>query len=86
VSEESALIPASKLDVAIIFSDEGLEEILTEIERQVKAHVPDVTTDHGRKDIASLAYKVARSKTVVDDFGKSVISDWKKKTDNINGY
>ena len=84
--DETTLIPVKKLDVAVIFSDKGLDEILSEIERIAMAHVPDVTTDQGRSDIKSLAYKVARSKTVIDSFGKDVIADWKKKTDNINAY
>ena len=84
--EETTLIPVQKLDVAVVFSEKGLDEILTEIERLAMAHVPDVSTDQGRKDIASMAYKVARSKTTIDNFGKDVIADWKKKTDNINQY
>ena len=84
--DETTLIPVKKLDVAVIFSDKGLDEILSEIERIAMAHVPDITTDQGRSDIKSLAYKVARSKTVIDNFGKDVIADWKKKTDNINGF
>src|SRR4030042_1305372 len=86
MTEETSLISAQRLDVAVIFSDGGIDEILKEIESRVDAHVPDVSTDKGRKEIASLAHKVARSKTVIDNFGKDVIADWKKKTDNINGY
>ena len=84
--EETTLIPIKKLDVAVVFTDKGLEEILSEIERIAMAHVADVTSEQGRSDIKSLAYKVARSKTVIDSFGKDVIADWKKKTDNINAY
>jgi hypothetical protein len=82
--DKTSLIAVEKLDVAVIFSDEGMPELLSEIEEKALAHVPDVTTDSGRKDIASLAYNIARSKTLIDNLGKEVVSDWKKKTKRVD--
>jgi len=79
------LIIQEPIDVAKVFTAGGMEGVLKEIEAVALAHVPDVETDSGRLDIASLAYKIARSKTLIDSTGKEVISDWKKKTDRING-
>lgn len=68
-----------------LFKDNGLDPVLEAITNEVKAFVPDLTTDKGRKEIASLAYKVSKSKTYLDDLGKDLVSEWKeqsKKVDN----
>lgn len=82
--EEKALIVADKLDVAVLFTSSGMEETLNKIKEKAMAHVPDISTDQGRKDIASLAHKVARTKTLIDDFGKDRIAEAKKIIDAIN--
>lgn len=84
--EEKALIAVEKLDVAVVFSESGMIKLLEEIETKAISHVPDITSEQGRKDIASLAYKVTRSKTLIDDLGKEVVSDWKKKAKTIDGH
>lgn len=86
MSENNALIVAEKLDVTTLFTDDGLQGILQDIESQAMTHVPDIETDQGRKDIASMAYKVTRSKTLIDKMGKEVVADWKKKAKKIDGY
>ncbi len=83
---EYALIEVKKLDVAVVFSERGMTEILEKIETKAKELEPDLSTDAGRKEIASMAYKVARSKTLLDDLGKGIIADWKEKVDNINKH
>lgn len=84
--KENALIAVEKLDITVVFSEDGMAKLLKEVETKVIAHVPDTTTEHGRKDIASLAYKITRSKTLIDDLGKDVVSDWKKKAKLIDGH
>lgn len=60
--------------------DGGINDVLDAIEREVRSHVPDISTDKGRKAIASLAYKVAQSKTALDELGKNLVADWKAKS------
>uniref|UniRef100_A0A6M3IG13 Uncharacterized protein n=1 Tax=viral metagenome TaxID=1070528 RepID=A0A6M3IG13_9ZZZZ len=81
---ESALIVAEKMDAAVLFTDTGMEKTLNSIREMAMAHVPDISTDQGRKDIASLAHRVARSKTLIDDMGKDKIADAKKVIDGVN--
>jgi hypothetical protein len=45
---------------------EKRKPFLANIEKQVMSIVPDITTSQGRKDIASIAYKVAQTKTKLD--------------------
>lgn len=77
--ENNALIVVEKLNPVEIFQEGGMGKVLAEIETKATAVVADVETDEGRKEIASIAYKVARSKTLIDDVGKAMVTDWKKK-------
>ncbi len=68
-----------------LFQNNGLDPLLQAITDEVKSFVPDLTTEKGRKEIASMAYKVAKSKTYLDDLGKDLVAEWKeqsKKVDN----
>jgi hypothetical protein len=82
--EEKSLIVAEKLDVAVLFTSGGMEETLNKIKEKAMSHVPDISTEQGRKDIASMAHKVARSKTLIDDLGKDRMAEAKKIIDAIN--
>ena len=42
------------------------------IAAEVRAHVADTTTKNGRDAIAAIAYKVARTKTAIDEAGKKL--------------
>ena len=79
MENEKALIAVERLNPVEIFQNGGMKPILQEIEKKATSIVADVETDEGRKDIASIAYRVARSKTLIDDMGKALVSDWKKK-------
>jgi colicin import membrane protein len=61
-----------------VFKGVGIEELIKSVKVKVKAFQGDVTTDAGRKDIASFAYKIARSKTAVDDIGKEEVAQYKQ--------
>lgn len=75
------LIVASELNAVEVFTGkDGVEKIIADIEKQVAAFVPDTSTAKGRKDIASMAYKVSQSKVVLDDLGKGLVADWKSKS------
>lgn len=63
-----------------IFQNKGLDPVLEAITNEVKSFVPDLTTEKGRKEIASLAYKVAKSKTLLDDLGKNLVAEWKEQS------
>lgn len=77
---KNELIVLADLNAVEVFTGpQGVEKILTDIEAKVAAFVPDVSTDKGRKAIASTAYKVSQSKVLLDDLGKKLVSDWKTK-------
>jgi len=80
---ETALtvIPAASLPT-IIAADK--DDILGALARKVAAFKPDISTPLGRDEMRSLAYEIARTKTKLDNIGKSLGEDAKKTVDAIN--
>jgi colicin import membrane protein len=78
VNKNAELVELETYTPARIFSDEGVAEIFKIIEEKVKDAPQDISTEAGRKEIASLAYKVARSKTTVDNIGKEYVAERKE--------
>jgi hypothetical protein len=67
------------------FSDQAqMDAILQRIKTDALAVAPDLSTATSRKAIASLAYKVARSKTALDETGKTITEDARKHIDAVN--
>jgi hypothetical protein len=73
-----------ELTASEIFKPEGADLILSKIKEEVSRFVPDMTTAKGRKEIASIAAKVAKSKTYLDGLGKDLVSDWKAKSKQVD--
>lgn len=74
------------LVAAEVFKPGGIDAVLTALEAQVRAEADnlDISTPRGRKEIASLAYKVSRSKTALDEAGKTLVEDMKAQTKAID--
>ena len=55
------------------FQNKGrLDPLIEQVRREVEGFVSDVTTDKGRKEIASMAFKVAKSRTAIEKVGAEV--------------
>lgn len=78
------LIPLETVNAIEVFTPNNMDDLLLKIRQETSVFVPDISTDKGRKEIASLAYKVARSKTALDEAGKMLVSDWKKKSSDVD--
>ncbi|MEQ5554282.1 cell envelope biogenesis protein TolA [Providencia rettgeri] len=59
-------------------SSDSVEDIIRKVEQEVNSFIPDVSTAKGRKEIASLAYKVSQSKTYLDGLGKDLVAELKE--------
>lgn len=66
-----------KMLPAKLFKPKFMGTLLKAIEVEATAELPDAETAEGRKAITSLAYKVARSKTTIDDLGKNFVAEQK---------
>src|SRR4051812_14164349 len=81
---ENALAIIEEKNVAEYFKPQGLDPIIEAIRKEVTGIVPDISTKKGREEIASLAYKVAKSKTALDEMGKKLVSGLKEKAKAID--
>lgn len=64
--------------------NDAFSGIYTKIEKEIADFVPDLTTDKGRKEIASLAYKIARTKTGLEAAAKNLTDDQREIIDAVN--
>ena len=78
---ELAVVPAQETALALYSMPNGLEPWLQKVRAEVDAFnqcLPDLTTVKGRKQYASMAYKIAQTKTALDDMGKKVSAEQKE--------
>ena len=75
---ELAAVPPKESALQVFQAANGLDPYLRKIREEIDAFVPDVTTRKGREAIASIAYKVARSKTALDNVGKDLVAELKE--------
>lgn len=79
------LIVVENIKPMVIFSEkEEMDKVIGDIKKTVSEFKPDMSTVKGRKEIASLAYKVAQSKTFLDNSGKELTAQAREKIDLIN--
>lgn len=78
MSEVTDLVVIEKQNAMAVFTTkEQLDPIIEAIEIEARSLVPDVSTRKGRDAIASMAHKVARSKTYIDNAGKDLVAELK---------
>lgn len=69
---------AADLEAAFI-SDEYIDRLITDIRQKATSVVGDVNTVKGRGVYISMASTVRRTKTVIDDAGKALVAEMKKR-------
>lgn len=70
---------------ALVLTDpEKLDAVCAQMERELAAFVPDLSTDKGRKAVAAFAFKFAKSKTAIDDAGKALNAGLRAKIDAVD--
>jgi len=79
----SELVVIEKNNVSEVFKAGGMDSIIASIKEQVDL-VPDVSTAKGRKEIASTAHKIAKSKTYLDGLGKDLVTGIKQQAKVID--
>jgi colicin import membrane protein len=75
----TALTIVEQLTPMQLFSPEHLNPILERIKAEARAVETDISTPDGRKAIASLAYKIARTKTFIDEQRVKLVADRKRE-------
>jgi hypothetical protein len=83
-NELTIIVPEDDKTRLVIFtSKDGLDPFLKTIRDEIDAFKPDISTAKGRDEIKSMAYKVARSKTLLDEVGEKLYHQYKAIPDNI---
>ena len=78
------VIVIENLNPVEAFKAGGIKPIIDAIRDEVIGEVPDLATKKGRDRIASLAHKVAKSKTALDKAGKAIADDLNAQLKPIN--
>ncbi len=72
------------LTAPALFGTGRIPEILEQISQAARALITDISTAKGRKECASLAARVARSKTYLDGLGKDYVAEIKARAGLID--
>lgn len=80
----NAIVSIETLTPATVFVPGGVEAIISKVEAEVRAIDRDISTPEGREAVKSLAYKVARSKTALDEMGKDLVAGIKAQAAAID--
>jgi hypothetical protein len=86
---EYELIVIEDINPIELFASDKVDPLLKGIAEKAKSFVPNLSTDKSRKEIASMAYKVAQSKTALDKMRLALVADKKaeiKKVDDSGKY
>lgn len=70
--------------VVVLTDAKTYAEFFSHIKAEIAASEPDVSTETGRKKIKSLAYKITRSKTAIDEAGKNRTEEARKLINEVN--
>lgn len=82
---QTGMIVVEKTTAMAVFTEsDKLDPLLAKITEKAKSLVPDTSTAKGRKEIASIAYQVARTKTYLDSLGKELVDDLKEVPKKID--
>lgn len=74
---ELAVLPPKESALQVYSTPKGLEPYLAKIRAEIDSFKPDVKSKKGRDAIASIAFKVAKVKTALDNVGKELVAELK---------
>lgn len=83
-SSGTQLVAIETIKAAELFVPGAVAKLIAKVELDVRAIALDASTEEGRKEIKSLAFKVARSKTGLDDLGKDFVAHLKKAAGQVD--
>ena len=76
---ELIVLPPPESVRAVFTTPQGLDPYMQQIRAHLDTFEADVSTKKGRDAIASVAYKVAKGKTALDNLGKSLVDEMKRE-------
>lgn len=86
-SAELVIVPSKETALEVFKAEQGLDPYLQTIRQELDAFLaspPSLDTATGRKAYASMAFKIARSKTAIDKVGQELVADLKQLPKTID--
>lgn len=86
-STDLITVPSKETALDVFKGDKGLDPYLLTIRHELDRFLenpPSLDTVAGRKAYASMAYKIARSKTAIDNIGQELVADLKQLPKTID--
>jgi len=86
-STELVTVPSKETALEVFKAEQGLDPYLQTIRQELDsflAEPPSLDTKKGRDAYASMAFKIARSKTAIDNIGKELVADLKQLPKTID--
>jgi colicin import membrane protein len=86
MSDSTDLVVVGGYALPVAYSTEEVDDILTKVKASVRAEAKDldISRPADRAEIKSLAYKVSRTKTALDQHGAELVADTKKRVGLID--
>jgi hypothetical protein len=82
--QQTALTVFEAMTPAEIYAAGAADPLIDRIEKEVAGRKFDVNIEDDRKACASLAFKLAKTKTSLDGMGKKLTEEWRQKTAMVN--
>lgn len=73
-----------KINIKKLFTQEGMDSMIAEIQKETAGFTADITTKKGRDEIKSMAAKVARCKAPIKELATELKEDSRKFIDGVN--
>lgn len=84
-AESADLVVMATVNPLLVFTDEQkFSEFYEKLKAEVEKHKPDVSTEKGRTAVRSLAFKVTRAKTSLNDARLGLTKAWRDQIDVVN--
>jgi len=86
-SKELVAVPSKDTALQAFKAEKGLDPYLQAIRQELDKFLdsaPALDTAKGRKEYASMAHKIARSKTAIDNLGKELVAELKEQPKKVD--
>jgi colicin import membrane protein len=84
-ADATDLVVMATVDPLVVFTDEQkFSEFYARMKAEVEKHKPDVSTEKGRAAVRSLAFKVTKAKTSLNDARLGLTKGWRDQIDVVN--
>lgn len=83
-SQALAVVDNTVTGVTVFANAQGVDDILAKVRKEIDATPRDISTPAGRAAIKSLARKIARTKTGLDDLGKDLVAERKREINTVD--